>query len=131
MNWYFVEESNGDTFEEKLNAETEQEAYAAGHSRYMHMSEYDRKHSKCGIALFEYNDEGVWTDWLEYYDLSKTVMNEYGVLIDFEAATNLMDDDICGCIVEDDIQLFFNRYCAEHEKEFGEPFELSKPNPVW
>lgn len=130
MNWYFVEKC-GDTFEEKLNAKTAQEAYTEGHSRYMRMSDYDRKQAECYIAQFEYNDEDVMTDWVECYDLSKTVMNEHGVLIDFEAATNLMDDDLCGCIVEDDIQLFFNRYCDEHEKEFGEPFELSKPNPVW
>lgn len=126
MNWYFVEKSNGDTLEKKLNATTEQEAYTAGHSEYMSLSEHDRKNSECYIALFDYD-----TDWFEYYDLSKTVMNEHGVLIDFDAATNLMDDDLCGCIVEDDIQLFFNRYCDEHEKEFGEPFELSKDNPVW
>lgn len=131
MNWYFVEKSNGDTFEKKLNATTEQEAYKAGHREYMRLSEHDRKNSECYIALFDYDEDGIMTDWFECYDLSKTVMNEYGVLIDFDAARNLMDDDLCGCIVEDDIQLFFNRYCEEHEKEFGEPFELSKENPVW
>lgn len=28
-------------------------------------------------------------------------------------------------------QEFFDAYCREHEKTFGEPFFLDDPNPVW
>ena len=65
----------------------------------------------------------------------RTVVNEYGVTIDYEIAENLMDSDLREKIAYD-LQLtsdqeFFNVYCKEHEKVFGEEWELSKANPCY
>lgn len=65
----------------------------------------------------------------------RTVVNEYGVTIDYEIAENLMDSDLREKIAYD-LQLtsdqeFFNIYCKEHEKVFGEEWELSKANPCY
>lgn len=61
------------------------------------------------------------------------VINASGKAIDFEAAAALMDDDlrdeIAGTV--DTEQEFFAAYEKAHEKKFGEPWELSKANPVW
>lgn len=65
----------------------------------------------------------------------RTVVNEYGVTIDYEIAENLMDSDLREKIAYD-LQLtsdqeFFNVYCKEHEKVFGEEWKLSKVNPCY
>ena len=64
-----------------------------------------------------------------------TITNAYGKEVDFDAAVNLMDDDlrerlVNECEWESD-QQFFMAYCVAHEKAFGEEFEPSKQNPVW
>ena len=65
----------------------------------------------------------------------RTVVNEYGVTIDYEIAENLMDSDL-RVKISYDLQLtsdqeFFSIYCKEHEKVFGEEWELSKANPCY
>lgn len=55
-----------------------------------------------------------------------------GESIDFEAAHNLMDFDLCEEIHRDGVgygeteqqgeQDFYNEYCRRHLKKFGEPF---------
>lgn len=61
------------------------------------------------------------------------VVNEWGTEIDFEAAANLMDnelrEEICGTV--DTEQEFFDAYCKAHEERFGEEFEPAKKNPCW
>ena len=62
------------------------------------------------------------------------VTNSYGVEIFFNAAVNLMDDDIREHLHAegiDDEQAFFDAYAAAHEQKFGEPWELDKPNPIY
>lgn len=65
--------------------------------------------------------------------MTTIVVNAYGAEIDFEAAVNLMDDEIresiCGTV--DTEQEFFTAYCAAHEAKYGEKFELAGANPVW
>lgn len=65
--------------------------------------------------------------------MTTIVVNAYGAEIDFEAAVNLMDDEIresiCGTV--DTEQEFFTAYCAAHEAKYGEEFELAGANPVW
>lgn len=63
------------------------------------------------------------------------VHNEYGTPIDMAAAIELMDNDIREdiawrgvCMSE---QEFFAEYCVQHERKYGEPFELAKSNPSW
>lgn len=64
------------------------------------------------------------------------VTNRNGYELDFENAANYMDSSIreelharhTGEVTE---QEFFNLYEAEHEKNFGEEWELSKENPIW
>lgn len=63
------------------------------------------------------------------------VKNTYGVELDFEAAVNIMDEDICEeihwQIAPCSDQEFFDAYCRAHEFKFDEEFELAKENPVW
>lgn len=71
------------------------------------------------------------------YFMGYYVVNDYGQVFDFRSATEYMDDEIkekLNYITTDTIdgnQRFFDEYCKEHEKKFGEPFELAKENPVW
>ncbi len=54
-----------------------------------------------------------------------TATNEMGQMIDFEAAANLMDDDIREDLHSqgiDDPTEFLRAYAERHEEAFGEPF---------
>ncbi len=61
------------------------------------------------------------------------VNNEYGTEINYDAAVNLMDDEIreelhskfAPCAE----QKFFNEYCKAHAEKYGEEWELAKENP--
>jgi hypothetical protein len=63
------------------------------------------------------------------------VINLYGTEIYWNAAVELMDDDIreelhselAPCTEQE----FFTAYCKAHEEKFGEEWELAKPNPVY
>ena len=61
------------------------------------------------------------------------VINTNGKEVDFDAAVALMDDDLREAIAGtvDTYQEFFAAYEKAHEAKFGEPWELSKANPVW
>ena len=63
------------------------------------------------------------------------VINENGYELDFDAAVELMDGDICEQIDEEDDyeteQEFFSAYEVAHAKKYGEDWELSKANPTW
>lgn len=67
----------------------------------------------------------------------KMVKNEYGITINFEAAVNLMDDEIreqlhnSGEYDEGAEQKFFDDYCKAHAAKYGEEFELAKKNPCY
>ena len=73
------------------------------------------------------NDEVVYTHYTK-------VTNDYGVEIDFDAAVELMDDEIREKLNAegiDNIQDFFDAYAEAHLEKFGEAWELDSPNPVW
>ena len=61
------------------------------------------------------------------------VINMNGTEINYEAAVELMDDEIresiCGTV--DSEQEFFTAYEKEHAKKYGEGWELSKGNPCY
>lgn len=67
------------------------------------------------------------------------VKNQWGRIIYFEDAFCLMDDDICEDLKWDinidssvdtpHYQEFFDAYCKEHEKKFGETFVANQKNP--
>lgn len=63
------------------------------------------------------------------------VINMNGTEIDYEAAVELMDDEIREhlhmTIAPCSEQTFFEAYEIEHDKKYGELWELSKDNPVW
>lgn len=62
------------------------------------------------------------------------VINDAGIMIDFDAAVELMDDDIREELYDKDFdtkQEFFTAYEAAHLAKYGEEWELSKANPVW
>lgn len=62
------------------------------------------------------------------------ITNQYGYVMDFEAAVNLMDDDLVEMLGNQDWdseQDYFAAYCAAHRAKHGEAFVLDDPNPVW
>ena len=67
--------------------------------------------------------------------MRKTVVNEYGVSIDYDVAVSFMDDDlreqIHGELAPCTDQEFFNEYAKRHEEKFGEAWELAKENPCY
>lgn len=64
-----------------------------------------------------------------------TVTNKNGYELDFDAAVNLMDDEIRESIGNEmspcTEQEFFAAYEKAHEEVYGEEWELSKANPTW
>lgn len=63
------------------------------------------------------------------------VTNKNGKVLDFDAAVNLMDDEIREQLHNSQEwksnQDFFSAYEKAHKQKFGEEWELSKSNPVW
>ena len=61
------------------------------------------------------------------------VINNYGTEIDFDAAVNLMDDEIRETIHSElapcTEQEFFSAYEKAHAAKYGEEWEVSKENP--
>lgn len=61
--------------------------------------------------------------------MAKTVVNQYGEEVYYDAAVALMDDDIRerihGEIAPCTEQEFFDAYCAAHEAEYGEEFKVN------
>ena len=55
-----------------------------------------------------------------------TIINSLGNEIDFEAATNIMDRDICeelhAKMAPCEDQEFWDAYCRAHEAKYGEEF---------
>jgi len=65
----------------------------------------------------------------------KYVINQYGKEIDFDAAVNIMDDDLREQLNNElapcTNQKFFEAYAKAHLEKFDEEFEPNKANPVW
>ena len=63
------------------------------------------------------------------------VINNYGVAVDYDAAVELMDDELRGEVAADlapcTDQEFFAEYCKRHEAKYGEEFELDAENPCY
>ena len=61
------------------------------------------------------------------------VINMNGTEINYEAAVELMDDEIresiCGTVASE--QEFFTAYEKAHAEKYGEEWELSKENPCY
>lgn len=67
--------------------------------------------------------------------MAKTVTNEYGVKVYYDAAVQMMDDEtreeIHAEIAPCTDQEFFVAYAKAHEEKFGEEWEPNKANPVF
>lgn len=66
--------------------------------------------------------------------MTTMVKNLNGALVDFEAAVELMDDELRETLHNegyDDAQAFFSAYEKAHETKYGEEWELSKANPIY
>ena len=62
------------------------------------------------------------------------VINTNGHEIDFEAAVQMMDDEIREALADEGFeseQEFFAAYEKAHAEKYGTEWELSKANPVW
>jgi len=65
----------------------------------------------------------------------RNVINQYGKTLNYDAAVNLMDDDLreqlhtelAPCTNQD----FFDAYVSAHAQKFGADWVLDDPNPVW
>lgn len=62
------------------------------------------------------------------------VININGTSIDYDAAVELMDDDLREEVAADlapcTEQEFFTEYCKRHAVKFGAPWELDKSSPT-
>lgn len=67
--------------------------------------------------------------------MRKTVVNEYGVNVDYDLAVSMMDDDlreeIHGDLAPCTDQQFFDEYVKRHEQKLNEVWELAKENPCY
>ena len=67
--------------------------------------------------------------------VSELVLNQYGRILDYNAAVAFMDGELCEQLHMElapcTAQKFFDAYCEAHEQASGEEFELAKENPVW
>mgnify|MGYP007099698657 CR=1 FL=1 len=65
----------------------------------------------------------------------KKVININGTEIDFDAAVELMDDDVREAVHAEFVpcteQEFFTAYEKAHADKFGQEWELSKANPCY
>ena len=63
------------------------------------------------------------------------VINSNGTSIDYDAAVELMDNDLREEVAADPApcteQEFFTEYCKQHAVKFGAPWELDKSNPTY
>ena len=63
------------------------------------------------------------------------VINMNGTVINYEAAVELMDDEICESLNFElapcTEQEFFTAYEKAHAEKYGEEWELSKENPCY
>lgn len=63
------------------------------------------------------------------------VINRNDYQLDFDAAVNLMDDEIREGLHNEIApcteQEFFTAYEDAHEAKYGEEWEMSKSNPTW
>lgn len=63
------------------------------------------------------------------------VINSDGTTVNYNAAVELMDDDIREAVAADlspcTEQEFFTEYCKRHAVKFGSPWELDKSNPTY
>ena len=63
------------------------------------------------------------------------VINSNGTAINYDAAVELMDDDLREEVAADlapcTEQEFFAEYCKRHAAKFGETCELDKSNPTY
>ena len=77
----------------------------------------------------------VWNELVdEYCKDDCMVINRNGASVNYEAAVQLMDDEIRESLAAGGYgseQDFFTAYEQAHEKKFGSEWELSKANPVW
>ena len=94
---------------------------------------------ECNWHDKNFTDEQIgWIiEELESKGLVKTgiVENDYGVEIDFEVATYLMEDDIREALHNELVpctdQEFFDAYVKVYKEKYGEPWEFSKKNTVY
>lgn len=63
------------------------------------------------------------------------VQNRHGDDMDYEAAVQMMDDDLREALHEELVpttpQRFFDAYAQTHREKFGEDWILDTSNPVW
>ena len=84
--------------------------------------------------VIEENDDSIIIDG-EIFPLDGFVVTSYDKVINYKAAESLMDDeireDLHGDLAPCTDQEFYDAYCEEHKRRFGEEFEPDKPDGQW
>jgi len=101
------------------------------------------------VEFWYTNDDAENTipEWVDNHDLEwlidrcavelarGLVINNHGVAIDFDAAVELMDDEIREALHDDMApctdQDFFDAYAQAHQDQYNEVWELAKPDPTY
>lgn len=102
----------------------------------------DAENIEVVISAKSYEDACIWAKGyrkesfgcVELEDKRVKVINAAGREIDFEAAVQMMDDEIRERLHAEGYeteQAFFAAYEAAHLAKYGEEWELSKDRPVW
>ena len=69
------------------------------------------------------------------FRMTKFVVNEYGVEIDYNVAVSFMERDICVAInryiAPCSEQEFFDEYTKRYAQKYGEEWEFAKANPCY
>lgn len=89
-------------------------------------------HSKANVIATAI--DRMYREEMKNMNTKTTVINSNGKAIDYNAAVNMMDDDIRERLHMKDwesAQDFFAAYEQAHANKFKEEWELSKANPVW
>lgn len=135
-NWFIVDEKKDTIWTEVLDASDIARAITEAYSQWDWLTAYDKKQRNAFyIALAEEDEDGE----MDFETIDKTVdiMNLDDEILraadiiaegNFDAAVNLMDDEIREAIHFDNPEMskleFLAEYLKGHEKKFGEEFTI-------
>ena len=132
--WYLIETKDGDQFETDLSAKDKADAILTARAIYDALSDHDKIHTtEAYICLADKTEDGIIdldgaTDFSNVTGGTGYVVDDDGQLVDFAAASALMDDeireDLHDRIAPCSNQKFFDTYCGAHEEKFGEAFRV-------
>ena len=135
-NWFIVDEKKDTIWTEALDADDIARAIVEANSQWDWLAAYDKKQRNAFyIALAEEDEDGE----MDFETIDKTVdimnlddntLRAADIIVEgsFDAAVNLMDDEIREAIHFDNPEMdgleFLTEYLKRHEQKFGEEFTI-------